>query len=558
MRTIYKNILLATFALYATGCSQDENLMTSIPCELEAVHITAQVSTSDIIGGFTRSNPIGTANEQVSFNTNDKIAVSAETQTAIIYTYNGTGLWTPETGKNLKWETNKMTFTAYYPVTEGVDTRNFTPSYGTTASLTELQANDYMTFNGEKEKGDDNSVSIEMSRKMTRFVIDDIKYNSQYEATNNAVTSIAITSGSSKYENGNWDKTNVTAQMFQQEGKWYAILPPTTTAESEQIFLSITLRTNEILVVKGIPATEAGNSYSYTLSIGKNMVTIDRIKVNPWTNEIITGGIAKEVTKELPMGDKTAEQAVKGDFAMKDGTFISKEINLSDEQKKNVAGIVFWTIENSNTTGNTPAKLTDDVIMATDFPKCTHGLIVSTKDIATSTKWQSSYSSIADYQTNVFMAENKTSYKPIASNEGETDPINYILGYQNTKLLRAYNSQCEDLNKVLPISLLSEWEIDNPAPINTTGWFIPSLKELTLLCGIDTDDVNKDNFGEDTWNTMNNILGSNYSDKLWEGVYYSSTESSSGSVFGLYFSWGKTYGNINKQSANYVRAICAY
>ena len=80
-------------------------------------------------------------------------------------------------------------------------------------------------------------------------------------------------------------------------------------------------------------------------------------------------------------------------FANKEVTnvmFIASTVagSLTEEQKIKVAGIVFWTISDANPSGNTPAKLSDDKVMAADFPCCTHGLIVSLKDVATSQVWQ--------------------------------------------------------------------------------------------------------------------------------------------------------------------------
>ena len=96
----------------------------------------------------------------------------------------------------------------------------------------------------------------------------------------------------------------------------------------------------------------------------------------------------------LPMGDKTAAQAVKGDFAMADGTFISKDATLTDEQIANVRGVVFWT---ENEDGN--ATLASDLVMAGDYSNCTHGLIVSVKNIA-SVPWQNTADKVSTFQNN--------------------------------------------------------------------------------------------------------------------------------------------------------------
>ena len=262
---------------------------------------------------------------------------------------------------------------------------------------------------------------------------------------------------------------------------------------------------------------------------------------------------------------KTAAQAVKGDYAMADGTFISKDVTLTDTEKSNVRGIVFWTANQETTATTTPARLTDDEIMKADFPNCTHGLIVSLKNVAGETKWQSTKADIASWQSSGFTDANKNKYESIASGIDATAPINYILGYQNTKLLKAYNEQCEDAKKVLPVSFLETWKTSNPAPNNTTGWFIPSEKELTLLCGIDVDDVCDYYFNRietrnrNAMNTILTNLGTGYAVPFGNNYYWSSSqnEGQDNNAFYVDFSNGEVFYN-NKSCSYYVRAVCAY
>ena len=277
--------------------------------------------------------------------------------------------------------------------------------------------------------------------------------------------------------------------------------------------------------------------------------------------------LKRTLTKVVPiMGDKTATQAVKGDYALADGTFISKDATLTDEQKANVRGIVFWTTADSNTSGTTPAKLTNDAIMVKDFPNFNHGLIVSLKDVD-QTMWQDSYTKTASWQiSDAFNADDKIDYKSIASNGDADAPINYILGYQNTKILKAYNASLASGsdNTVLPISLLETFSTNNPAPANTTGWFIPSVKELTLLYGVDKDDVYKNGLGNSTKTEMNTILeslGTDFADTLSNGYYWSSSECEN--VF-YAFSLRFLNGDVTHTQKNYsaysyyVRAVCAF
>ena len=303
MKAIYQNIALAALAIGAAACTQEDDFSSSYLNDPDAVRITAQVGAgNDVTGGFTRSNPIDEdAEKLVAFNADDQIAVTADSQDAVTYTYDGTS-WTPETGKYLKWQSDEMTFTAWYPASEGTDAQNFTPSYGETASPEELAANDYMTYTGSLSKGEDHSVSLAMQRQMVRIMINSIEYGNQYDATTNAVTAIAVTAGKTKYENGEWTGEKVTAQMYKlysENGRtdvWYAVLPPTATAEADETYLSITLATGEKHTVKGIPATTAGCTYCYSLQVGRNVASITGVKVNDWTSGTITGGEAGEVT----------------------------------------------------------------------------------------------------------------------------------------------------------------------------------------------------------------------------------------------------------------------
>ena len=258
----------------------------------------------------------------------------------------------------------------------------------------------------------------------------------------------------------------------------------------------------------------------------------------------------------LPMGDKTAAQAVKGDFAMADGTFISKDATLTDEQIANVRGVVFWT---ENEDGN--ATLASDLVMAGDYSNCTHGLIVSVKNIA-SVPWQNTADKVSTFQNNnPIYAPNSSSYKSIISGTGSTDLVNYILGYQNTQILKAYNEQCADANKVLPLSKLEEWvEGGNEAPENTTGWYIPSGKELHMLSYKDVDNVGDyDNAGAETMTEVNRSIAKVNGDQLGS-ICWSSTEYDYAGydyAFAILFDYGFLSYDLKIYSSN-VRAVCAF
>ena len=272
--------------------------------------------------------------------------------------------------------------------------------------------------------------------------------------------------------------------------------------------------------------------------------------------------LRRTLTKVAPqVVIKTADEAVKGDLAMADGTFISKDEinNLTDEQKANVRGIVFWTEGES---GN--ATLASDAIMTDEHPNCTHGLIVALKNVSESCLWQSGYESVANWQNDEFNADNTSDYKSIASQRNNDDCIKYILGYQNTKVLKAYNeslSSDESGKTVLPVSELAIWEDNNPAPANTTGWFIPSVKELHMLCYKDVNDLLAYNTSNTTTRTViDPLIEALGGKKLSDYCYWSSSEDAgyAYNAFGVYFNYGIVNYYFKGGNTAYVRAVCAF
>ncbi len=235
---------------------------------------------------------------------------------------------------------------------------------------------------------------------------------------------------------------------------------------------------------------ESGRKYVYNVTLKLTELTVTS-NIADWGDTTPTGGDAT-----MPgLGSKSADQARKGDFAMIDGTFADKDATLSAEQIAGCTGIVFWT-EAEKTISST--TLADDAVMAEDFPLCTHGLIVALKNISNSMIYQTKGSSDCqsvwnDFQKGSTKYGSGSKYKAVAPDfdkESEvgydysTDPFNQILGYQNTKVTLAYNDYASAQDGwaiVQPVAALGAFEKDNPAPAGSTGWYIPSIKELTLL-----------------------------------------------------------------------------
>ena len=265
----------AAAILALTACSESEDLLAAYHSDSKAVHITAQVGKASA-DGFTRSNPLGTAEEQAKFNENDEISVQADGQDAVTYKLVGSE-WQPQGNKFLKWEKETMKFTAYYPATfNGTITQP--TSYPDEASLI---AADYMSYTGDVKNPGNNSLKLTMNRLMARVVVDVVGFNDQYDK-NTPINSVSI--------------CGVTAYKHKDDGKFYALIKP-AEAQSTSEFLSLEVGDNKVKeTLTGIPTLEAGKSYTYELTVGKNKISVSGITVKDWTtSKTIIDGKAEQI-----------------------------------------------------------------------------------------------------------------------------------------------------------------------------------------------------------------------------------------------------------------------
>ena len=277
MRTKLYMIALAamTMILALSACSESEDLLSAFHSDPNAVRITAQVGKASA-NGFTRSNPLGaTEADQKKFNNGDEISVKADGQDAVTYQLNNNE-WQPQGSKFLKWESETMNFTAYYPSSfNGTITQ---PTEYT--SVESLAAADFMSFSGpQTNTNNSNNLTLTMERKMARVVVKIDGFKDQYAGAKiDNVNSLSIC-GVKAYKH--------------TDNKFYALIKP-CEAQNSATFISLDVAegasktTTETLA--GIPALTAGNSYTYQLTVGKDKVSVSGITVKDWTTGNITGG----------------------------------------------------------------------------------------------------------------------------------------------------------------------------------------------------------------------------------------------------------------------------
>ena len=279
MKIMKRMMGLAAAILALSACSESEDLLSAFHSDPNAVRITAQVGKASA-NGFTRSYPLGDAEAQKKFKDGDMISVKADGQDAVTYQLNNNE-WQPQGDKFLKWESNEMNFTAYYPATfNGTITQ---PTKYT--SEADLAAADFMSFSGpQTNTNNSNNLTLTMNRKMARVVVMIDGFKDQYAgATIDNVNSLSIC-GVKAYKHS--------------DNKFYALIKP-CEAQNSETFISLDVaegasKTTETLA--GIPALTAGNSYTYQLTVGKNKVSVSGITVANWnTGTIINDGKTEQI-----------------------------------------------------------------------------------------------------------------------------------------------------------------------------------------------------------------------------------------------------------------------
>ena len=289
--------IMGVVGLLFAGCSSDDDILSSFHNDPDAVHITAEVGKASA-DGFTRSNPLGTPDAQKKFNPNDEISVKADGQDAVTYRFNGSE-WIPQDSKFLKWESETMNFTAYYPASYTGGAITQPTAYPDEASLI---AADYMSFTDDVKNPGDNSLTLTMNRQMARVVVEIVGFNNQY-AQNTTVNSVTI---------------NGTVKALKQGKMFYALMVP-CAADINANFLSLEVGTGNTETLKGIPALEAGKSYTFQLTVGKDKVVVTGITVANWTTGTITDDGKATYTPYVTFtaaGEQTFKMTVNGGYTI--------------------------------------------------------------------------------------------------------------------------------------------------------------------------------------------------------------------------------------------------
>lgn len=296
---------LGTFALLA--------MLAACSTEDEQVRFAGdEVKVNATIGGesvFTRSNPIGSTEEQSEFQDFDQIGISVNGGATHKYEMKN-GVWgVAESEVPIKWESEATDFKAFYPYSYN----NVSNSFDNGQICTEqnikegLALSDYMIAETTYENIPENrQLDLEFKRQTARVVIDIENSTFMNEFDQPYVAEINIYSQLQLPATQGADVSAIKAYKVDDanpKSSWVALVAP-NAEDANKDFICISVQENgtgtpKAYSIKGIPNLESGMSYTYKLKIGKDKAIIDNVTVTDWKEgTAIPGGEASLVTEE--------------------------------------------------------------------------------------------------------------------------------------------------------------------------------------------------------------------------------------------------------------------
>ena len=296
---------LGTFALLA--------MLAACSTEDEQVRFAGdEVKVNATIGGesvFTRSNPIGSTEEQSEFQDFDQIGISVNGGAAHKYEMKN-GVWgVAESEVPIKWESEATEFKAFYPYSYNNVSNSFdNGQIGTEQNIKEgLALSDYMiALKQYPNIPEDRQLDLDFERQTARVIIDIENSTFMNEFDQPYVAGINIYSQLQLPATQGADVSAIKAYKVDDsnpKSSWVALVAP-NAEDANKDFICISVQENgtgtpKAYSIKGIPNLESGMSYTYKLKIGKDKAIIDNVTVTDWKEgTAIPGGEASLVTEE--------------------------------------------------------------------------------------------------------------------------------------------------------------------------------------------------------------------------------------------------------------------
>ena len=324
MKTL-RYIALAALTLSFAACEQ-EDINPAVQGDPDAVKINATIGNMQTRVAYSDDNGV------TNFVNGDAIKVVNLMRTskyeATYTTTDGTN-WT--TTDAMVWNSSsKNKFQAWYPVAEYSSYDAFTiPTDQSDA--TKLASADWMTASTEEiDKPGNGVLDLSFQHRLAKVTVN-LTFSSQYPEGNQHVSDFTFFT--------NEETQQAITALANSETSYTAILRPGEYAD-ESYFIYLMMDGIEEHDVPGKTTTsainlEAGKHYTFTLKVGKDVVSIDDVTVADWDEEDIDGGVAEEVFPSIDGTDYASlsalQNAVKEKFSDEDVTSVTLDGNVTDE-----------------------------------------------------------------------------------------------------------------------------------------------------------------------------------------------------------------------------------
>ncbi|MBQ8362252.1 MAG: fimbrillin family protein, partial [Bacteroidaceae bacterium] len=302
MKKYHKYIALAALICSFAACMQDEDFIPR--GDGDAVKITATIGKLQTRVSYAERN--------TTFDENDQIKVVNKLRTSknvATYTLTDEG-W--NTADAFVWNgASKNEFEAWYPVTDGTSFDTFTlPTEQNTSPL--LGAADWMIANsGEIDKPEDQTLELYFLHRLSKVTVTIAEWNDEFGGTAQEVSTPKIYSKGTALT-ATYDDSGVTITATDGEtgitplvsGTSYtAIVAPAKYANTDK-FMTFTVNGQEMTVLATSSrltneGLQAGLHYLFDLKVGKDAVTLYSVKVTPWEEKEIDGGVATEALSSI-------------------------------------------------------------------------------------------------------------------------------------------------------------------------------------------------------------------------------------------------------------------
>lgn len=289
--------MLAPLALLA-GCAKTAAPEYSWTTDPNAVIVKASVGT------LTRSNPLGGEDEQKKFNPGDVISIwQVSRGDSFDYRLEEGGNWVPvDNSKYMVWPSSKKDkFGACY------QPRACLELVTDQSTLAGLASADFMMttgIEGDNTSGD-NKLSFTLDRQFSLVTVKIAGYNDQYDPETDKISDLKIYLTNAAYVDAkavtpyvrNASGQNVANSDGTKGWTYSAIGTSPFNNADKAVFIEFKMA-GKTETFTGIPTLEAGKSYIFNLTVGKNKIELGDVTVLDWDENVDLGGDNDEYEAE--------------------------------------------------------------------------------------------------------------------------------------------------------------------------------------------------------------------------------------------------------------------